>query len=155
VGFCEDLGESIGELVEAMLGSAVRQRTAEHLDGVLGEQQRIDDAGQTAARRRIRGFWLRRKMPGLRSGEMKFPLQIGSGDIDVTHRHLGIDVAEQLHERRQAYPCAHQLAAIEVSYKRRCQIGVPWLRFGQRLITVTARLLIIRFFETLAVETAS
>jgi hypothetical protein len=46
-GFCEDFAESIGELIETMLGSAVRQRTTEHLDGVLGEQQRIDDTVQT------------------------------------------------------------------------------------------------------------
>jgi hypothetical protein len=37
--FCKDLDESIGELIEAMLGRAVRQRTTEHLGGMLGEQQ--------------------------------------------------------------------------------------------------------------------
>jgi hypothetical protein len=37
---------------------------------------------------------------------VKLPLQIGSGDIDVAHRHLGINVPEQLHERRQAQACA-------------------------------------------------
>jgi hypothetical protein len=36
--FREDFGESIGELIEAMLQSPVRQRTTEHLDGMLGEQ---------------------------------------------------------------------------------------------------------------------
>ena len=49
-GFREDFGESIGELIEAMLRSAVRQRATEHLDGMLSEQQRIDDTVQTAAR---------------------------------------------------------------------------------------------------------
>src|SRR6266540_1892848 len=58
-GFCEDFGESIGELIETMLGSAVRQRTAEHLDGVLGEQQRIGETVQTAACGEARGFRLR------------------------------------------------------------------------------------------------
>ena len=77
-----------------MLRSAVRQRATEHLDGMLSEQQRIDDTVQTAARREVRSFRLRREMPGLRSGQMKLPLQIGSSNVDVAHRHLGIDVAE-------------------------------------------------------------
>src|SRR5258708_8189066 len=60
--FREDFGESIGELVETMLRSAVRKRTTEHLDGMLSEQQGIDDTVQTAARRGVRSFRLRRKM---------------------------------------------------------------------------------------------
>src|SRR6516162_2478167 len=51
-------------------------------------------------------------MPGLRTGQMELPLQIGSGDVDVAHRHLGIEVPEQLHERRQTYPCAYHLTGI-------------------------------------------
>src|SRR6202521_4489981 len=43
---------------------------------------------------------------------MKFPLQIASSNVDVAHRHLGIDVPEQLHERRQAYPCAYHLTGV-------------------------------------------
>jgi hypothetical protein len=39
VGFREDFGEPIGELIETMLRIAVRQRTPEHLDGVLCELQ--------------------------------------------------------------------------------------------------------------------
>ena len=93
-GFREDFGESIGELIEAMLRSAVRQRATKHLDGMLSEQQRIDDTVQTTARRNVRGFGLRREVPGLRSGQMKLSLQIGSNDIDIAHRHLGIDVPE-------------------------------------------------------------
>ncbi len=37
-GFGEDFGQSIGELIEAVSGSAVRQRATEHLDSVLSEQ---------------------------------------------------------------------------------------------------------------------
>jgi hypothetical protein len=37
-GFRENFGESIGELIEAVLRRAVRQRTTEHLEGVLSEQ---------------------------------------------------------------------------------------------------------------------
>ena len=55
---------------------------------------------------------MRRQMAGLRSGQMELPLQIGSDYVDVAHRHLGIDVSEQLHERRQAYPCAYHLTGI-------------------------------------------
>ena len=63
-GFRENFGESIGELIETMLWSAVRQRTTEHLDGMLGEQQRVDDTVQTSARREAWGFRLWREMPG-------------------------------------------------------------------------------------------
>ena len=51
-------------------------------------------------------------MPGLGSGQMKLPLQIGSNNVDVAHRHLGIDVPQKLHERRQAYPCAYHLTGV-------------------------------------------
>jgi len=47
-GFGEDFGESIGELIEALLRKAVRQRSTEHLKGMLGEQQRIDDTVQSS-----------------------------------------------------------------------------------------------------------
>ena len=53
---------------------------------MLNEQQRIDDTVQTTARRDVRGFGLRREVPGLRSGQMKLSLQIGSNDVDVAHR---------------------------------------------------------------------
>jgi hypothetical protein len=47
--FREDFGEPIRESVEAVLRSAVRQGTTEHLDGMLSKQQRIDYTVQTAA----------------------------------------------------------------------------------------------------------
>ena len=62
-------------------------------------------------------------MPGLRSGQMELPLQIGSGDVDVAHRHLGIDVPEQLHERRQTYPRAYHLTGICVPELVRNDVG--------------------------------
>jgi hypothetical protein len=34
-------------LIEAVSGNAVRQRAAEHLNGVLSEEERIDDTFQT------------------------------------------------------------------------------------------------------------
>lgn len=108
-GFREDFGESVGELIETMLLTAIRQRSAEYLDGMLGEQERIYDTAQTCARRGDRGFRLRRQVPRLRSGQKKLPLQIGS---HVAHGHFGINVPEQLHERRQAHPRAHHLTGI-------------------------------------------
>ena len=55
---------------------------------------------------------MRREMPGLGSGQMKLPLQIGSNNVDVAHRHLGIDVPQKLHERRQAYARAYHLTGV-------------------------------------------
>jgi hypothetical protein len=80
--FGEDFSESIGELMEAMLGSAVRQGAAEYLDSMLSEQQRIHHTFQAAARR-VRGFRVRREMARLRSGQMKLALQIGSSHVDI------------------------------------------------------------------------
>ena len=79
---------------------------------MLSKQQRIDDTAQTGAWRGVRGFRLRREMSRLRSGQVELPLQIGSSNVDVAHRHFGIDVPEQLHEGRQTYPCAYHLAGI-------------------------------------------
>src|SRR6202171_4749132 len=84
--FRENFGESIGELVETMLWGAIRQRATEHLDGMLSEQQRIDDTIQTAARRQARGFGLWSEMPRLRSGQMKLPLQIASHNVATATR---------------------------------------------------------------------
>jgi hypothetical protein len=53
---------------------------------MLSEQQRIDYTVQTAALRGARGFRLRRQVPGLRSGQMELPLQIGSNNVDVDYR---------------------------------------------------------------------
>ena len=91
-GVSEDFGEPIGELIEAMLGRAVRQGPPKHLDGVLSEKQRIDDTIQPDALRGVRGFRLRRQMPGLLSGQVKLPLQIGSNNVALANRHHGIDV---------------------------------------------------------------
>ena len=73
-GFGQDFGQSIRESIEAMLRRAVWQRATEHFDGMLSEQQRVDDAFQTTARRGAWGFRLRREMPRLRSGQMKLAL---------------------------------------------------------------------------------
>src|SRR5260370_42053677 len=43
----ENFGEAIGESIEAASRGAIRQGPTEHLDGVLGEEQRVDDAVQS------------------------------------------------------------------------------------------------------------
>jgi hypothetical protein len=53
-----------------MAGRAVRQRAPEHLDGMLSEQQGINDTVETTTRREVRGFRSGRQMPGLRSGQI-------------------------------------------------------------------------------------
>ena len=55
------------------------------------------------------GFRLWRQMPRLRAGQVELTLQIVAGDLDVLHRHLGLDVAEERHQRRQADAGAHHL----------------------------------------------
>ena len=54
-------------------------------------------------------------MPGLRAGQVELTLQIVAGDLDVLHRHLGLDVAEERHQCRQAYAGANHLTGICVS----------------------------------------
>jgi hypothetical protein len=60
----------------------------------LSEQQRTDDTVQSTVRRQVRRLRLWCKMAGLRSCQMKLPLQIASSNVDAAHRHLGIYVAE-------------------------------------------------------------
>ena len=67
-------------------------------------------------------------MSALRSGQMKLSLQIGSNYVDIAHRHLGIDVPEELHERRQAYPRADQLTGICVPELVRNDAGWDYSR---------------------------
>ena len=42
--FCNELGEPVGEPVEATAGYAVRQRTTEHFQHMLSREQGINDA---------------------------------------------------------------------------------------------------------------
>src|SRR5262249_22387279 len=44
------------------LGGSLGSERTEHLENVLGEQQRIDDSVETAVRREARGFRLRREV---------------------------------------------------------------------------------------------
>src|SRR5947208_368718 len=55
----EDFGEAIRKAIEAAARRAIRQGPAEHLDGMLSEEQRVDDAVQTGARRNCWRFRLR------------------------------------------------------------------------------------------------
>jgi hypothetical protein len=71
-----------------------RYEATEHLNGVLSEEQRIDNPFQAGARRNDWHFWLWRQMPGLRAGQAELTLQVVTGDKDVLHRHLRLDVTE-------------------------------------------------------------
>ena len=92
--FGEDFGEAVGEAVEASVCVAVCKRAAEDHHEVLGGEQGIDKAVEAGTQRWGRSFGLRSQMPGLRAGQLKLALKIYEGHIDVTHGHLGVDVAE-------------------------------------------------------------
>ena len=54
---------------------------------------------------------------------MKLTLQVVASDLDVLHRHLGLDVAEKRHHRRQADTSANHLTGICVSELMRNDFG--------------------------------
>ncbi len=99
--FGEDLGQPIGELIEAMAGWAVRQRATEHLNSVLREQERIYSTFQACARRDDRRLLLRDQVAWLRAGQVELTLQVITDDENVLHGHFRFDVAKQRHKRRQ------------------------------------------------------
>ena len=96
-GLGEDFGEPIRKSIEAFSRRAIRQRATEHLDGMLSEEQSVNDAVQTSAGRNRWRFRLWGHMTGLRAGQMVLALQIVRGDVDIPHGHLWIGMAEQLH----------------------------------------------------------
>jgi hypothetical protein len=73
---------------------AIWQGPAEHLDGMLSEEQRVDDAVQTGAGRNRRRFGLWGYMSRFRAGQMVLALQIIRRDVDIPHRHLWIGMTE-------------------------------------------------------------
>ena len=113
-GFGENLCQPIGEPVEAVSRRAVRQGSAEHLDCVLSEEQRVNNAVYASAWRDDRCLRLWDEMARLGSNQAELALQIIRGDFDVPHRHPRILVAEEFHERRYGYARANQLAGVGV-----------------------------------------
>ena len=87
-------GQSVRELVETMLRSAVRQGTPEHLDGMLSEEQRVDETVLAGAGRNCWRFGLWNQMSRFLAGQMVLALQIIRRDVDIPHRHLWIGMAE-------------------------------------------------------------
>jgi len=63
----------VGEPIKGTSRSAVWQRATEHLNRVLSEDYRIEDAFETGMRRN--GWCLRRwdQIPGLRGGQVRDP----------------------------------------------------------------------------------
>ena len=93
-GFRENLGQPIGEPVEAVSRRAVRQGSAEHFDCVLSKQQRVNNAIQAGAGRNRWRFRVWGQMPRLRSSQIKLALQVIRSNVNVPHRHPWIGVAE-------------------------------------------------------------
>src|SRR5579863_7001132 len=79
----EDLGQPIGEPVEATSRRAVREGSTEHLDCMLGEEQRFNNAVQASAGRNGWGFRVWGQMPRLRAGETELGMQIIRSNLDV------------------------------------------------------------------------
>jgi hypothetical protein len=96
-GFCEDFGEPIRKSIEALSRRAVRQGSTEHLDCVLREVQRINNAIYASAWRDDRCFRVWGQMPRLRAGDLELVLQIVRGNLDVPHGHSWIRMAEEFH----------------------------------------------------------
>lgn len=61
--FGDDPGEPVGEPVEATARNAVGQRTTEHLQHMLGSEQRIKHPGKASPKGGERRLGLRNKMP--------------------------------------------------------------------------------------------
>jgi len=93
----EDFGEAIQKSIKAAPRRAVRQGPTEHLDGMLSEEQRVDDTVLAGAGRNCWRFGLWDQMSRFLAGQMVLALQIIRRDVDVPHRHLWIGMAEQLH----------------------------------------------------------
>ena len=93
-GFREDFGQPIGESVETASRRAIRQRSTEHFDCVLSKEQRVNNAIQAGARGNCGCLRLWDQMPRLRAGQTELALQITRSNLDVTHRHPWIGVAE-------------------------------------------------------------
>ena len=54
-------------------------------------------------------------MPGLRAGQVELPLQVGEGDVEVDHGHLGGSMAEQFHQCRKIDATTKHLAGVSVA----------------------------------------
>jgi hypothetical protein len=93
-GFGEDFGQPIGKAVETASRRAVRQGSTEHLDCVLREEQRVNNAVYASAWRDDRRLRVWGQMPRVRAGHLEFVLQIVRGNLDVPHGHSWIRVAE-------------------------------------------------------------
>ncbi len=51
-------------------------------------------------------------MPGFGASHLELALEVGEGDIDIAHGHLGVDVAEQLHQNGEADAGAKHLRGV-------------------------------------------
>ena len=88
---------SVEEPYETLARLTVRERTAEHLHDMLGDEQDVDDPVKACTSWRSGCLRLWSQMPGFGASQLELPLEIGEGYIDVAHGHGRIDVTEQLH----------------------------------------------------------
>jgi hypothetical protein len=72
-----------------MAWRALRKGTAKHFEYMLGGQQGIEDAIETAASGSSYCFRLWGQIPGMRASQMKLALKIRQGDIGIFR--FGID----------------------------------------------------------------
>src|SRR5664280_3086775 len=90
----QDLEEALGEAEETIARSTVSERTAEHLHDMLSGSQGVDEAVEACPNWCGGCFGLWSQMPGFGASQLELAFEIGEGDIDVTHGHTRIDVAE-------------------------------------------------------------
>ena len=80
----EDFGEAIRKSIEAASRRAIGQGPTEHLDGMLSEEQSVNDTIQTSAGRNGWRFWLWGQMTRLRAGQ--WYSRCKSFDVTWTYR---------------------------------------------------------------------
>ena len=55
---------------------------------------------------------MRGQMPGFGSSQLKLPLQIGQGHIDIAHGHARAGVAEQFHHGSKSHAGAKHFRSV-------------------------------------------
>ena len=98
-----------------MAYGVLRQCAAEHFQNMLGGEQGIEDAIQATASGSGDCLRLWRQMPRMRAGQMKLTLQVGQGDVEIFHRHVGRAVAEQFHHGGKPHAGAKHFCCVGVS----------------------------------------
>jgi len=112
-----DFGKTITDAREKLAVGAGRKCTAKHLEDVSSRIDRGPECGQIGMNRGSDGQGSRGWDEMARGGEclVVFALQVGLSNLQVAKGHLGAGVAEQLHNRGEAYAGAEHLRGIGVA----------------------------------------